>query len=211
MELVTRRSFLKQSFVLVALASAGRFMAACVGAAALPFITMGLNLIGTILPTIPSIIAAISSLTGHTISAASVAKLTQVLSGVQDLFSQAQSALIAYQQNADPTLIAKIQDLLGQVKTRMQAILTDVQITDQATVAKILSIANSFIDLANNILVILPSVANGKVQAKRVSKAQLAQVSSNAWAAKFNAAVKVKTSNPEVEKAFANVVAVPKN
>ena len=209
MELISRREFSALSLKSAVVALAWRFMAAC-GAAALPFITMGLNLIATILPTIPSIIAAISSLTGKTIPAAAVAKITQIFVGVQDLFKQAQSALTQYQANNDPTLITKIQDILGQVKASLGNVLVDVQITDQATIAKISLIVNSFVDLANNILAILPTVVNGKVVAKKVSHAQQTQITPKAWAAKFNQAAHSPSGNADVDSAFERVTAVEK-
>ena len=212
MEMVSRRNFAVTSLKAVVLFSTvGRFLAACGAAAALPFITMGLNLIGTILPTIPSIIAAIGSLVGKTIPATTVTKLTEIFTGVQTLFQQAQSALTQYQANNDPTLITKIQDILGQVKSSLAVDLAALQITDSATVAKVTLIFNSFIDLANNLLAILPSVVGGKVVARKVSHAQLANVTPDAWATRFNRAVSKPSGSKDVDDAFANVQAVAKS
>ncbi len=207
---MNRRQFSKTAIAGLLLAYVGRFLAAC-GVAALPFITMGLNLIGTILPTIPGIIAAIGSLTGHTIPPAASAKLTQIFSGVQDLFVQAEQALNQYQQNNDPTLITKIQDILNQVKLRLSNVLADTQITDAATVTKITSLVTTFVDLANTILGILPTVVGGKVVARKVSRAQMATVTPEAWSAKFNRAAQAPSGSTAVDDAFKNVVAVPKH
>jgi hypothetical protein len=205
-----RRKFIWKTACAYGALATGYLLEAC-AAAALPFITMGLNLIGTILPTIPSIIAAISGLTGKTIPSTEVNKLTQIFVGVQDLFKQAQDALNQYQASNDTTLITKIQDILNQVKTRLASALADTQITDPATVSKITLVVNSFVDLANNILAILPQVVNGKAVARKVSRAQRAQVTPEAWAKKFNAAAHSPSGNAAVDAAFSKVNAVPKS
>jgi hypothetical protein len=197
-------------FLLVLVLSVSLVSMGCAVGGAATWINMGLNLITTLLPTIPSLIAAISGLVGkNVLTQAQVDKLTQVFTGVQQLFQQAQTALTQYEANSDPTLITKIQDILNQVKTSLSNVLTDVQITDPATVAKITLIVNSFIDLANNILAILPTVTNGKVTARKVTHGQMAQVTPEAWAARFNEAVQKPSGNTALDAAFSQVHAVP--
>jgi len=195
--------------LLLALGAVASIIPGC-GIPAATWITMGLNLIGTVLPTIPGIIAAISTLAGQQVlNQTQVQKLTQVFTGVQSLFQQAYAALNQYQANMDPTLITKIQDIVTQIKTQLSGVLANVQITDTATVAKITSIINAFTDLANNILVILPSVTAGKVTARRVSAAQLKRVTPEIWAAEFNAAAHKPSGSAVVDGAFGTVHAIP--
>ena len=204
---MNRREFGKMSLGGVALLYVAKFLTAC-GIPVATFVSMGLNLIGTVLPTIPGILAAFGNLTGKTITPAQVAQLTAVFQGVGDLFTQAETALNAFNANNDPTLIAKIQDILGQIKTKLSAVLTDIQIKDVATVSKITSIVNSFIDLANNVLTILPTIVNGKLQARKVSHARVQAATAEAWAPRFNRAVGAPTGSTDVDAAFANVKAV---
>jgi hypothetical protein len=204
---MNRRDFGKMSLKGLAPLLVARVMVAC-GIAVGTFVSMGLTLISTVLPTIPGILAAFGSLTGKTISAAQVAQLTAVFQGVADLFRQAETALNQFNANNDPTLIAKIQDILGQVKTSLGNVLADIQIKDPATLAKITSVVNSFVDLANNILTILPQVINGKLQARKVSHAQMAQVTPEGWSSRFNQSVGKPTGNNDVDLAFSNVRAV---
>lgn len=208
-----RREMLAGMLAMFAVMLSGVSILAGCGAAALPWITMGLNLLATLLPTLPSLIAAFGNLIGKNIlTAAQIAKLTQIFTGVQNLFQQVQADLTAFETSSDPTLIAKIQDLLNQIKTQLSTIITDVQITDPATVAKITAIANAFIDLASNILLLLPTVAaNGKLMAKHISKAQLAKLTPEAWASRFNEAVHKPSGNPALDAAFEKVKAEPKH
>jgi len=209
---MTRKQFLFGSLLgYVAVATGLPYMIGCAAGAALPFITLGLNLIGTVLPTIPSIIASISTLAGHNVlNESQVAKLTQVFQGVQDLFKQVEVDLNQFQANNDPTLVAKIKDALTLIQTDLKQGMADVQITDTATVTKITGIVNSFIDLTNNVLLLLPVVSNGKIQARKPTHAQLAQVDPKVWAAKFNRTVSTPSGNSAVDTAFADVKAVPK-
>jgi len=199
-----RRHFIRLSFTSLLLLSS-KFLMACAGLAVGTFVSMGLQLISTVLPTIPGILAAFGSLTGKTISAAQVAQLTAVFQGAADLFQQAETALNQFNANNDPTLITKIQDILGRIKSSLSSVLPDLQIKDVATLAKISSVVNSFIDLANNILTILPQVINGKLVARKVSKAQMAKVTPEGWSARFNESVGKPTGNNEVDLAFSNV------
>ena len=180
------------------------------GCAAVPtatFIQMGLQLLGTVIPTIPGIISAFAALVGKTLSVSQVTKLTSIFQGVGDLFSRANAALQQFQANNDTSLISQIEDLLGQIKTNLAGVLTDVQISDQATLVKITSIVNSFIDLANNLLSILPVVSGGKLIARKVPKARMAQVTASGWATRFNRAVQTSSGNSEIDSAFAGVSA----
>jgi len=208
-----RRQFLQfSSLAVLAISMAGGFVGCGVPVAT--WIQMGLGLINTVLPTIPSIIAAFQGLTGKGLTPAQVAKLQAIFTGAQDLFSQALALVQQYQAHNDNTLIAKIQDILNQLKTtlNLQQILADVQVSNPAVVAKITTVVNSFIELANDVLIILPSVSpTGQVHARKVSQAQMARLQPTVWAARFNASL--ATSNgkdAEVDAAFASVKAVPK-
>jgi len=207
-----RRKFLGLlGSAMIVLSAAGGF-SGC-GVAVATWIQMGLGLINTILPTIPSLITAFQGLTGKGLTDAQVAKLTSVFNGAHDLFSQALTFVQQYQANNDPNLITKIQDLLNQIKTslNLQQLLADLQVTNAAVVSKITVVVNSFIELVNDVLIILPSVTpTGQVHAKRVSEAQMARLKPEAWAARFNGALaSSKGQNAEVEAAFSNVKAVP--
>lgn len=208
---MNRRQFGKLSLAGLAFGAMLNGMAFLTGCAGLPvatFVSMGLQLVGTVLPTIPGILAAFGALSGKVLTEAQVAQITAVFRGVGDLFTQAESALNQFNANNDPTLIAKIQDILAQIKTRLSAMLADVQVKDAAVLAKITSVTNAFIDLANNILTILPQVVNGKLQARKVSHAKLAQVTPEGWATRFNRSVGTPVGHAEVDAAFANVKAV---
>jgi hypothetical protein len=212
-ETMDRRQMIASSvFGMAAVLLGAPFFVGCGVAGALPVITLGLNLVGTILPTIPGIIASISTLAGHgVLTQAQVAKLTAVFTGVQSLFQEAESTLTTLQSNNDPTLIAKIKDIMTQIQTQLSTVLTDVQITDPGTVTKITAIVNSFIDLAANVLTILPVVSNGKiVAAKKPTNAQMRSVTPEAWAERFNRAIALPSGNPIADAAFAPVKAVPK-
>lgn len=216
---MNRRQFVSQislgCLLLASMATPISFIGGCAGIPIATFVSMGLQLIGTVLPTIPGILAAFGTLVGKTISPAQVAQITAVFTGVGDLFQQAESSLNQFNANNDPTLIAKIQDILRQIKARLVALLPDVQIKDAATLAKITSIVNAFVDLANNILTILPQTVNGKLQPRKVSHAQLQAVTAESWAKKFNLVVGAPVARvrgaeyvPDVDVAFANVRAV---
>lgn len=193
---------------LAALASGTTFLTGCGAVPVSTFVSMGLQLLGTVIPTIPGIIAALSTLSGKTITAEQVQQLITVFQGVQDLFGQANAALTQFNTNNDPNLIAKIQDVLQQIKSRLSSVIVDVQIKDPGTIQKVEAVVGAFVDLTNNVLAILPQVVNGKLVARKVPHARVVAAEAQPWAARFNAAVGAPTGNNVVDSAFANVKAV---
>jgi hypothetical protein len=179
------------------------------GVAIATWISLASNLIATVLPTIPGLIASFGALGGKTLTPAQVARLTGVFQGVSDLFSQANQLVAQYQANPDPSTVAKVRGLVTQIQTRLSSVLADLQITDAATVAKIQASIDAFTALANSILTVLPTVTGGKVTARHVSRAQMKEITPEAWAAKFNQSMQKRTGNALVDGAFANVKAVP--
>ena len=192
----------------VAIASGLTFMAGC-GVPAATWISLATSLLATVLPTIPALIQTFGTLVGkNIITAAQQAKLQQIFTGVQDLLNQANAGVTQFEASGDVTLLSKIKTILGQVKTSLSSVITDVGITDPATVAKITLMANSQIDLADNILAVLPVVSGGKLMAKKVTKEQMQKVTAKAWAAKFNAASNAPSGNKDIDDAFTKVKAV---
>ena len=174
------------------------------------WVSLGISLLNTILPTIPALITGIESLLGQTLTAAQVAKLTTIFQGASDLLTQALTALNTYEANPQATTIQQIQTILTQVKANLSNIVADVGITDAATATKIQAIAQTFIDLAQSILNILPTVtAEGKLHAKKLSQQQLNAVTPQIWAAQFNSVIKAPSGSAAVDNAFKNVKAVP--
>jgi hypothetical protein len=193
----------------IGLAAMGGF-AGC-GVATATWVTMGLGLLTAVIPTIPSLITAVAGLVGTVLTAAQVAKLTTIFNGIGDLFSQIQADIQKFQSTNDTTLVATIRDLLTQLQgmLNVQQILTDVQITNPALVAKITTAVNQFLGLVSGILAILPAVTGGKLVEKPATSAQLATLEPKAWAAQFNAAMAATNGkDPAVDAAFSGVKAV---
>lgn len=197
-------------FVLVVVLCMAIVATGC-GVSAAAWLTIATGLISTVLPTIPMLVQSFGSLLGHTLNAAQTQKLTAIFTGVGNLFQQINGVLTAI-GTATPSAsdITKIQGIVTQIQTtlNLQAILADLQVTDTATVQKITDSVNAFLDLAQNILNILPIVtAAGVVTARRVSTAAYHKVTAQGWATDFNARMQKKTGNAVVDGAFAGVVA----
>jgi hypothetical protein len=207
-----RRNLLTSLIFALAVAGMNLVSPGC-GVSAETWIQLALSLANTVLTALPGIITALQSLMGGTtpvLTAAQLAKLTKVFQGAENLFTTAIADINLYQKNADPTLIGKIEDILNQIKSSLGSVLTDVQVTNAALVAKITAAVDSIVGLADTILSVLPSVISGKLVAKKVSKQQMARLAPETWAASFNLAIHKPTGDAAVDAAFAQVNAVEK-
>jgi hypothetical protein len=195
-----RRNFLTSLIFALAVAGMNLVSPGC-GVSAETWIQLALSLANTVLTALPGIITALQSLMGGTtpvLTAAQLAKLTKVFQGAENLFTTAIADINLYQKNAN------------QIKSSLGSVLTDVQVTNAALVAKITAAVDSIVGLADTILSVLPSVISGKLVAKKVSKQQMARLAPETWAASFNLAIHKPTGDAAVDAAFAQVNAVEK-
>ena len=184
--------------------------------AVMTWVQIGLSLLATLLPTLPGIINGFAKLVGKTLTAAQLAKIQAIFSHVADILSQVEAAIQSFEQNPVGSVITEVKNLLNALVATLnvQNILTDLGITDPATVAKLTSIINVILGLATDILNILPATTMGAdgtlhVAATKKNVALAASLTPSAFAAKLNAAIWVKTANPEVDAVFATIKAVP--
>lgn len=214
---MNRREMLQRSGFGIAALTVPMFgsleMFSCTEQQVAAWIQLGLNLVATVLPTLPGILGAVSSLTGKTIPAEAATLLTTQFTNVQSLFQTVQADIEAFKQSNDTTLVSKIQTVIGQIQTSLASVLKNLSITDAGTVSHIQAVVSSMTLLASDLLAILPIVSNGKIQARshgRLQKATLMRVNTKVWAQQFNDTVHVKTDNAEVDSVFATVKAEAK-
>src|ERR1700689_4787194 len=62
-------------------------------ASAMTWVSLGLSLIATLLPTIPSIVAGFASLIGKSLTAAQLAKIQSIFNGITNILQQVQTAI----------------------------------------------------------------------------------------------------------------------
>jgi hypothetical protein len=184
--------------------------------AAMTWIQIGLSLLATLLPTLPGIIAGFAKLVGKTLTAAQLAKIQTIFSNIANILMQVEAAIQSFEQNPVGSVLTEIKNLLNSLVATLniQSILNDLGITDPATVAKLTSIINVILGLATDILNILPATtisADGTlhIAPSKKNAALAASLTPSAIAAKLNAAIWVKTVNPEVDAIFEQIKAVP--
>jgi hypothetical protein len=178
-------------------------------AMAMTWISLGLSLLATLLPTIPGIISGFAALVGKTLTAAQLAKIQAIFAHITDILTQVQAAIQNFENNPVGSVLTEVKNLLNSLVASLNitAILNDLGITDSATVAKLSSIINVVLGLATDILNIIPSVAAGA--SKEVTKQISAAMSPQAVAARLNAAIWVKTERPDVDAIFEKIQAIP--
>lgn len=172
------------------------------------WIQLGLNLVGTVIPTLPGILGAIGALTGKSIPDTVATTLNDQFTNVQNLFKTIQADIKQFQASNDQTIIGKIQLLIQQIQKDLSAVLADLSIKDAGTVTHIKAVVSSLSLLASNLLAILPIITSvGKIQARKVD---MKRYDARVWAKQFNDTVQQKTDNSEADAAFAGVKAEPK-
>lgn len=136
----------------------------CVGCSS-TWLTAVSGLLPSIAAIANTVLAFIAGLQGKTVSPATQSAIQKWQANVAQLVSDAQTLITQIQQNASATLISQLQTAMTTISGEFNSILSSVDITDSATVAKLTQFLSLGIAAVNAVLAFIPMVA-AKLAAK---------------------------------------------
>ena len=114
------------------------------------------GLLPSIVAVVNAIVAFVAALQGKTVSSAAYAAIQKWQQNIAQEIANAQSIIAAIQQNASSTLIAQFQAAMQAIEQNFNSILSGIDVTDSATVAKLTQFLSLGIAAVNAVLALIP-------------------------------------------------------
>lgn len=142
----------RKFFFLLLILNIAVFAGGCTAA----WLTAVSGLLPGILAAVNAVVAFVAALEGKTVPAGLAAKFQQWETNIANLVSQAQAIVAQIQQNATATVLQQFQGVMSAITSNLGSILTDLNVTDSSTVAKITGFVQLAIAAASAVLSLIP-------------------------------------------------------
>jgi hypothetical protein len=170
------------------------------------------DIVAALIPAAANVIALVAALQGKTVSAADLQLIQNAGTQAGADLQLIQSLITAYQQAdaaAQPGILNQIESAIGAVQSNLQGLLGALHIQDAATQAKITAVVGLVLSEVQSLAAIVPIVKdptqsqNARLNgAPTVAKAPL---SADEFVKSYNATMRAKTGNAELDKATASL------
>ncbi|MGH9325432.1 MAG: hypothetical protein ACRD2B_01885 [Terriglobia bacterium] len=185
-------------FLVVPVLALAMLVGAC-GAA--QWVKVAQQILPVVLPMVTNLVTAVGLLQGKTVSAADLNSITQSANQVCSDLNLVGQLISQYQSSPNVTTVEKINTVIAEVNSNLNALLPALHISDPATIQKIAAIVTLVSSEVNSLEQLLPTVSAGKLTARQA--AIPAPLNAGELKKQYNAIVTRTTANPQVNRAFA--------
>lgn len=166
------------------------------------WVKLAQEILPVVLPMVTNLVTAVGLLEGKTVSAQDMATITRSANQVSSDLNLAGQLINQYQSSPNATTIAKLNTMLTEINTNLNALLPALHISDPATVQKISAVVTLISTEVNSVEQILPSLSTGKPTLPMGAL----PLNANALKKQYNQIVSQPTASPDVNQAFAGAV-----